>query len=214
MRLNGKRNIDSEQGHAHVPLWRDRSALAGHTPCGLLPQRWLRLPVLYRDQSMGKTPLSPFKRRMKILQNCDCGRKGLQLSVFHSAPGRHASHLEPSQAECAARDLSPVTGRDGQNGSRSRIGREVDLAHRRFDDRIMYHYDPDIALEELTEDAVLPNPSLLRDMIVRAALSPERVLEINRQFQAYLHGFGELQKTVRPILEELTRAKNARVHGS
>jgi hypothetical protein len=76
----------------------------------------------------------------------------------------------------------------------------------------MYHYDPDAALEELAEDAVLPQPSLLRDMIVRAALSPERLVEANRQFQNYIHRFGELQNIVRPILEELARAKHARVH--
>jgi hypothetical protein len=76
----------------------------------------------------------------------------------------------------------------------------------------MYHYDPDIALEELAEDAVLPHPSLLRDMIVRAALSPERLVEANRQFQKYIHRFGELQNIIRPILEELARAKHARVH--
>ena len=76
----------------------------------------------------------------------------------------------------------------------------------------MYHYDPDTALEELAEDALLPHPSLLRDMIVRGALSPERLVEINRQFQDYIQRFGELQNIVRPILEELARAQHARVH--
>ena len=31
----------------------------------------------------------------------------------------------------------------------------------------MYHYDPSTALEELREDATLPNPVHLRDMILR-----------------------------------------------
>lgn len=87
--------------------------------------------------------------------------------------------------------------------------RAVDRADCRFDDRDMYHYDPDVALEELAEDAVLPHPSLLRDMIVRAALPPERVVEANRQFQNYIQRFGELQNILRPILQELARAKHA-----
>jgi len=31
----------------------------------------------------------------------------------------------------------------------------------------MYHYDPNTALEELTEDATLPNPVHVRHMILR-----------------------------------------------
>ena len=34
----------------------------------------------------------------------------------------------------------------------------------------MYHYNPETALEELNEDAVLPHPVHLRDMIVRSRL--------------------------------------------
>jgi len=71
----------------------------------------------------------------------------------------------------------------------------------------MYHYDPEIALEELNEDAVLPHPVHVRDMIVRARLAPERALELNRRFQEYLRNFGELQKLVRPVLEELARVR-------
>ena len=37
----------------------------------------------------------------------------------------------------------------------------------------MYHYDPNTALEELTEDATLPNPVHVRDMILRKRLSAE-----------------------------------------
>ena len=71
----------------------------------------------------------------------------------------------------------------------------------------MYHYDPETALEELDEDAVLPHPVHLRDMIARAHLPPEQVLELNRAFQRYLHAFGELQTLLRPVLEELAQAK-------
>ncbi len=71
----------------------------------------------------------------------------------------------------------------------------------------MYHYDPEIALEELNEDAVLPHPVYVRDMLVRARLAPDRALELNRRFQEYLRNFGELQKLVRPVLEELAQVR-------
>jgi hypothetical protein len=72
----------------------------------------------------------------------------------------------------------------------------------------MYHYDPETALEELNDDAVMPHPVHLRDMIVRARLQPDRALALNRAFQDYLQAFGELQKMVKPIIEELaTTAK-------
>jgi hypothetical protein len=71
----------------------------------------------------------------------------------------------------------------------------------------MYHYDPATALEELREDAVLPHPVHLRDMIVRARLSPDRALELNRKFQTYLQMFGEAQTLLQPVLEELARTE-------
>lgn len=71
----------------------------------------------------------------------------------------------------------------------------------------MYHYDPAQALEELTEEAMLPHPVRLRDMIVRAKLTPEHALELNRRFQQYLHDFGELQQLVKPILEDLAHTE-------
>ncbi len=74
----------------------------------------------------------------------------------------------------------------------------------------MYHYDPETALEELNDDAVLPHPVHVRDMIVRAELTPEQALELNRMFQRYLEEFGELQKLVRPVLEELARGRQPR----
>ena len=71
----------------------------------------------------------------------------------------------------------------------------------------MYHYNPETALEELNEEAVLPHPVNLRDMIVRSRLAPERAVALNRGFQDYLHAFGELQKLVKPVLEELARTE-------
>ncbi len=71
----------------------------------------------------------------------------------------------------------------------------------------MYHYDPGTAIEELSEEAVLPHPVHVRDMIVRSRLTPDQALELNRKFQDYLHAFGEAQTAVRPILEELAAAE-------
>jgi hypothetical protein len=67
----------------------------------------------------------------------------------------------------------------------------------------MYHYDPETALEELSEDAMLPHPVHVRDMIVRSLLTPDQAIELNRKFQGYLHAFGDAQAVVRPILEQL-----------
>jgi hypothetical protein len=68
----------------------------------------------------------------------------------------------------------------------------------------MYHYQPALALEELEEDAVLPNPVHLRDMIIRARLSPDHALELNQTFQEYLRSFGETQSIARRMLERLS----------
>ncbi len=67
----------------------------------------------------------------------------------------------------------------------------------------MYHYDAKTALEELKEDAVLPHPVRLRDMILRTKLDPDDALDLNREFQNYLSHFGETQKIARSILEKL-----------
>lgn len=67
----------------------------------------------------------------------------------------------------------------------------------------MYHYDPSTALEELREDAVLPNPVHLRDMMLRAHMKPDQSLELNRIFVEYQKQFGELQKMGRELLERL-----------
>jgi len=67
----------------------------------------------------------------------------------------------------------------------------------------MYHYDPTTALEELREEAVLPNPVHLRDMMLRAHMNADRSLEANRIFVEYKKRFGELQKMGRELLEKL-----------
>lgn len=72
-----------------------------------------------------------------------------------------------------------------------------------------YHYDPEQALEELTEDVLLPNPVHVRDMIFRAKLPADLALEVDRDFESYLAQFGELQKLGRRILERLA-ARSAR----
>jgi len=67
----------------------------------------------------------------------------------------------------------------------------------------MYHYDAAIALEELQEDALLPHPVKLRDMILRHELGVQDAKSINHEFQEYLSRFGESQKIARGILEKL-----------
>src|ERR1700693_4264907 len=67
----------------------------------------------------------------------------------------------------------------------------------------MYHYDPRLALEELRDDAVLPHPVHLRDMILRTKLDASLALDLNREFQDYLARFGDLQKIAQDILEQV-----------
>ena len=67
----------------------------------------------------------------------------------------------------------------------------------------MYHYDPNTALEELTEDATLPTPEHVRDMILRKRLGPDKSLELNRLFTEYQKFFGETQKLGKEILKQL-----------
>jgi hypothetical protein len=67
----------------------------------------------------------------------------------------------------------------------------------------MYHYDPNTALEELTEEATLPNPVHVRDMILRKRLTADRSLELNRLFLEYQKLFGETQKLGKEILKQL-----------
>ena len=76
-------------------------------------------------------------------------------------------------------------------------------AGRRRYNKTMYHYDPSTALEELTEEATLPNPVHVRDMILRKKLGPDKSLELNRLFVEYQKFFGEAQKLGKEILEQL-----------
>lgn len=69
---------------------------------------------------------------------------------------------------------------------------------------IMYHYNPKVALEELQEDALLPHPVKLRDMILRNQLGPQEAQVLNHDFQEYLTRFGELQTIARGILDKLS----------
>lgn len=64
-------------------------------------------------------------------------------------------------------------------------------------------YDVKSALDELKEDAVLPHPVRLRDMILRTQLDAGQALEMNREFQSYLSRYGETQKVALEILEKL-----------
>lgn len=69
----------------------------------------------------------------------------------------------------------------------------------------MYHYNPQVALEELKEEAILPNPVHVRDMLLRAHLKPEESLELNRIFVEYQQHFGTLQQLGKQLLEELAQ---------
>jgi hypothetical protein len=68
---------------------------------------------------------------------------------------------------------------------------------------MMDHYDAKSALDELKEDAVLPHPVRLRDMILRTQLDAGDALDLNREFQNYLSHYGDTQKVAREILEKL-----------
>jgi len=67
----------------------------------------------------------------------------------------------------------------------------------------MDHLDAKSALDELREDALLPHPVRMRDMILRTQLNAADALEMNREFQSYLTHYGETQKVAQEILERL-----------
>jgi hypothetical protein len=71
----------------------------------------------------------------------------------------------------------------------------------------MEPYDVKAALDELKEDAVLPHPVRLRDMILRTPLGASEALELNREFQSYLSHYGETQKVALEILERLAASE-------
>lgn len=68
----------------------------------------------------------------------------------------------------------------------------------------MEPYDVKAALDELREDAVLPHPVRLRDMILRTQHDASEAIEMNREFQSYLTHYGETQKVALEILEKLS----------
>lgn len=67
----------------------------------------------------------------------------------------------------------------------------------------MDRYDVSQALEDLREEALLPHPVRLRDMILRVRLDAESALDLNRDFQNYLARYGETERLAREILERL-----------
>jgi hypothetical protein len=71
----------------------------------------------------------------------------------------------------------------------------------------MEPYDVKVALDELKEDAVLPHPVRLRDMIMRTPHGAGEALELNRDFQSYLSHYGETQKVALEILERLAASE-------
>ena len=71
----------------------------------------------------------------------------------------------------------------------------------------MEPFDVKSALDELREDAVLPHPVRLRDMILRTPLDAGDAIEMNREFQSYLTHYGETQKVALEILERLAASE-------
>ena len=71
----------------------------------------------------------------------------------------------------------------------------------------MPSYDAKAALDELKEEAVLPHPVRLRDMLLRTRLDADAAVELNREFQEYLTHFGESQRIAGSILEKLAQAQ-------
>ena len=67
----------------------------------------------------------------------------------------------------------------------------------------MEPFDVKSTLDELKEDAVLPHPVRLRDMILRTQHDAGEAIEMNREFQSYLTHYGETQKLALEILERL-----------
>jgi hypothetical protein len=82
------------------------------------------------------------------------------------------------------------------------VGLHSEFQNARAEDS-MDRFDPKIALEELTEEATLPHPVRMRDMILRIKLELDQATEINREFQNYLSHYGESQRIAREILEKL-----------
>jgi len=67
----------------------------------------------------------------------------------------------------------------------------------------MNAYDAQQALDDLRDDAQLPHPVRLRDMILRVRLDAEKALDVNREFQEYLTQYGQTEELARSLLEKL-----------
>jgi hypothetical protein len=65
--------------------------------------------------------------------------------------------------------------------------------------------DPQEALQDLNDEALLPNPVKVRDMLFHAKLAPDQSLELNRQFTEYQKHFGEALKLAKQILGKLAK---------
>jgi hypothetical protein len=65
--------------------------------------------------------------------------------------------------------------------------------------------DPQEALQDLNDEALLPNPVKVRDMLFHAKLPPDQSLELNRQFTEYQKHFGEALKLAKQILGKLAK---------
>jgi len=65
--------------------------------------------------------------------------------------------------------------------------------------------DPKDVLQDLNDEALLPNPVKVRDMLFHAKLAPDQSLDLNRQFTEYQKHFGEALKLAKQILGKLAR---------
>jgi len=65
--------------------------------------------------------------------------------------------------------------------------------------------DPQDVLQDLNDEALLPNPVKVRDMLFHAKLDPDQSLELNRQFTEYQKHFGEALKLAKQILGRLAK---------
>ena len=65
------------------------------------------------------------------------------------------------------------------------------------------YLDPQTALENLTEEAQLPNPVKVRDMLLHARLQPDESLELNRMFIEYQQQFWVLQSLGQQLLQKI-----------
>jgi hypothetical protein len=65
--------------------------------------------------------------------------------------------------------------------------------------------DPRDALQDLNEEALLPNPVKVRDALFHAKLAPDQSLELNRQFTEYQKHFGEALKLAKQIFTQLAK---------